>query len=178
MYENDMYEKNTPPYLQQNSMVRASFTLGIISVLLCSIFYVALPCGALAILCALLSRTGRTRMTPRCFFAITCGLCGITASILLTSVSMYRVFTDPKQRAALEYYLKAYTGDPSMTLEDLFPFLSDDKNQDPILPDQEPAIPENNTDPNSYFLKDGVYPGTDFFGEPPYSFKNGEETFV
>ena len=40
MYENDMYEKNTPPYLQQNSMARASFTLGIISVLLCSIFYV------------------------------------------------------------------------------------------------------------------------------------------
>ncbi len=170
MYDNDMYEKNTPPYLQQNSMARASFTLGIISVLLCSIFYVALPCGALAILCALLSRTGHSRMAPRCFFAMICGLCGITASIILTSVSMYQVLTDPAQRAALEYYLKAYTGDPSMELEDLFPFLSDEKDQNRILPEQEPALPENNSDPNSYFL--------DFYEEPPYSFKNGEEIFV
>lgn len=152
MYDNNGNETNTNSYPQRGGMARASFMLGIISVMLCSIFYISLPCGALAILCALLSRTEKSRrFDSRCKFAIISGLCGIAATVILTGTSMYRLLTDPQQRALLEYYLQAYTGDSTIMLEDLFPFLAED---------------------------DAAAPDTQIPYEAPQNLKDGEEVFL
>lgn len=139
MYENNAYgngDFHQDTYQQRprrNGMARASLILGILSVMFCSFFYISLPCGALAILCALLSRTG-SKLASRCKAAIVCGICGICATVVITSVAVKKVFTDPLMRSYLEYYIQAYTGDADFDLDDylssIFPFLNEGDDSD------------------------------------------------
>lgn len=125
---NDYYNGSYGPgpsgaYRRPNSMARASLSLGIFSVIFSSLFYIALPCGALAILCALLSRTAPGRpMAKRCRAAVVSGVIGITVSLVITGVAVHTTLTDPQLRAYLEYVLQAYTGDSSLQIEDVLPF--------------------------------------------------------
>lgn len=135
MYNNDMYDNDMYRQYRPNAMARASFNLGILSLMFCSIFYIALPCGALAILCAVLSRTGSS-LPRRCRFGIISGLCGMIATLVITGTLVKKVFTDPEIRSYLEYYLQAYTGDYELDLDEelsnIFPFLksTSEKEQD------------------------------------------------
>lgn len=122
MYDDNQYYDNEYPYPARNPMATASITLGIISIVSCTFFYVALPCGALAILCAILSRS-RTPMPKKSRMGIIAGLIGIAATAVITVTSLHSVLTNPELRAYVEQYLQYYTGDPSITLDDLFPFI-------------------------------------------------------
>ena len=127
MYDQDSYgTASQRPYRPRRTMARASLTLGILSLVFCSIFYVSLPCGALAILCAVLSRMGEP-MAKRCRIAVLCGVCGIAATLTLTVSMVKKTLSDPTMRAWVEYYLQAYTGDSTLDLEEeltqAFPFL-------------------------------------------------------
>lgn len=164
MYDNDMYGNDTyRHYRPRNSMARAAFILGILSVMFSSIFYIALPCGALAILCAVLSRTDAGgKMTARCRFAVISGLCGIVATLVITGVMVQKVFTDPALRSYIEYYLRSYTGDYDLDLDeelaDLFPFLQNgdsaaDTPEEEEMPDDPAGLsPVDPQDSEGVFL--------------------------
>lgn len=102
--------------ITRNPMATAAIVLGIISVLACLFFYISLPCGALAILCAILSR-GRNPMPGRSKAGFICGIWGILLSISLVISSVWMMLTRPDMRAYLEYYMQYYLGDPEFDLE-------------------------------------------------------------
>lgn len=118
-YQDQEYSQRPP----RNPMATAAFSLGIASVFCCTFFYIALPCGALAVLCAILSR-GYAPMQKKCRIAIILGVIGMAVSIVTTATTLHSVLTNPQMRSYVEQYLQMYTGDSGITLDQLFPFIA------------------------------------------------------
>lgn len=115
MYDqDDMYGE----FRQRNPMASASIALGIASLLSCTIFYIAIPCGALAVLCAILSR-GRFRLQGKAKAGIVCGVIGMIFSAVVTATAVHTVFTTPVLKARLEQTMQYYLGDPSFDLDEM-----------------------------------------------------------
>ena len=146
MNDNDMYQQRP----QRNPMATAAIMLGIIALLSCSAFYIAFPCGSLAVICAVLSR-GRRSLTGKSKAAIVCGILGMAASAVITFSTVRMVFTDPSLRSDLESMLQLYTGDFDFDLDEelekIFPFFNGDSDHE-IHEDEDsddfPTIPHEN----------------------------------
>jgi len=122
---NDEYTYENIPQRRKNPMSTAALALGILSITCCSVFYVALPFGAIAIICAILSR-GKGQMPGKSRAGIICGSVGLIATVIITVSSVYFVLTTENGRNYLQYY-RIYSGDYDFdldeTLEEMFPFL-------------------------------------------------------
>ncbi len=132
MYDQDeMYGE----FRQRNTMASAAIVLGVLSLLSCAIFYISIPCGALAVLCAILSR-GRFKLTGIGRAGILCGIIGMAASAVITAASVRAVLTDPDKRAQLEQVIQMYLGDYSFdldeTLNSLIPAFGNTGNADSL----------------------------------------------
>lgn len=132
MFDNmfdDMYGPSERP--RSSTMAGASLFCGIASIIFCSTFYLALPCGALAVIFAVLSRIG-SGMPGRSKTGIICGCCGMAATVIVTVIAVRYALTNPQMRAYVERYIQTYTGDFDFDLEEqlggLLPFLSDDSS--------------------------------------------------
>ena len=123
----------------RNPMATAAVVLGVISLMTCLVFYISIPCGALAALFAILSRS-KNPMPGKSRFGLVCGLFGMGLSVALTLASVWMVLTNGQMRAYLERYLQYYLGDSSFDLdselETMFPslkrFFEDDAQQELI----------------------------------------------
>lgn len=106
----DMYNSSGNMYGQPVSgnhsdrMEIAAMTLGIISIVSCTCLYLAIPCGALAIILASLSRGGQMRYGAKAQVGLILGIIGIvlTAVIIFrrlhlhcTSTEVSKVFSKP-----------------------------------------------------------------------------------
>ena len=136
MYTEDRYGQAQQPAPRKNGMAKASFILGIVALMFCSFFYIALPCGAMAILCAVLSRT-ESRMAQRCRVAIICSVIAMAMSAVFTGFAVHRVMNDPQMRAYLEYMLRTYTGDPDLQLDEFLDELLPFQNRTPDEPQED-----------------------------------------
>lgn len=120
-------EYEYPRAHSRNPMGTAAIVLGILSLISCLFFYFSVPCGALAVLCAILSR-GRNPMPGKSRAGLVCGICGLSMSLILTVSSVWTMLTNAQMRAYLEYYIQYYLGEPSFDLEreleHSFPFLA------------------------------------------------------
>ncbi|MCD7745078.1 MAG: hypothetical protein LUI13_07345 [Lachnospiraceae bacterium] len=127
----DEYNWERRPVRGRNPMATAAITLGIVSIVSCSAFYIALPCGALAVICAILSRDNRP-MVGKSKAGIACGIAGMIATLIITLFSFRYVLFTEDGRAYLEYYYQMYTGDLDFDIDEalgqLFPFLYDSGN--------------------------------------------------
>ncbi|MCC8068128.1 MAG: DUF4190 domain-containing protein, partial [Clostridiales bacterium] len=127
-YYDDEYNWERRPVRGRNTMASAAMVLGILAIALCSAFYIAFPCGALAVICAILSRDNHP-MTGKSKAGMVCGIVGMVISAVLTVSAFRYVLTTEEGRSYLEYYYRMYTGDYDFdvdeALEGLFPFLSD-----------------------------------------------------
>lgn len=114
-------------FRQRNPMATASIALGIAALLSCPTFYTAIPCGALAILCAILSR-GRFKLSGKGKAGIICGIIGMLLSAAITAFQVHTVMTNPLARQQVEQALQLYFGDPTLDLDTimdgLFPALN------------------------------------------------------
>ncbi|MCD7955174.1 MAG: DUF4190 domain-containing protein [Lachnospiraceae bacterium] len=123
---NDEYMYENPSYRNKNPMATAALVLGILSITCCSIIYVSLPFGAIAVICAILSR-GNGRMSGKSKAGIICGIVGLIATVAITVSSFYYVLTTEEGREYLQYYYRVYSGDYDFdinnALEEMFPFL-------------------------------------------------------
>jgi hypothetical protein len=99
-------------------MATASIALGIAALLSCTFFYISLPCGALAILCAILSR-GRSRMSGKGKAGIICGVIGMIATVVITAAAFRTLLTDSQLRSNVELYIQYYLDDPQFSLDDM-----------------------------------------------------------
>ncbi|MCD7818568.1 MAG: hypothetical protein LUH07_05910 [Lachnospiraceae bacterium] len=128
----DEYNYEQRPARRRSPMVTASVVLGILSIVLCSAFYIALPCGALAVICAILSR-GEQPMAARSKVGMICGILGMVVSVVVTVSALRYVLTTETGRSYLEYYYQMYTGDFDFdldeALDELFPFLDDSQDE-------------------------------------------------
>ncbi|MDY3250820.1 MAG: DUF4190 domain-containing protein [Candidatus Choladocola sp.] len=130
MYEDDMYRQT--PY--RNPMATAAMILGIVSLVFFSIFYIALPCGSLAVICSILSR-GESRMTGKSKAGIVCGICGIAATIVISVTAVYTVLNDSQMRSYMEQLIQLYTGDDDFDLDqDWYSDPSKNNQQEEIIP--------------------------------------------
>lgn len=147
MFHDDMYG-HVPT--GRKPLATASLVFGILSLFLCSVIYLALPLGALAVIFALLSHT-EYKMASKSRAGLICGLCGILATIVVTVAAFRFVLTNPEARSYLNYYMQMYTGDADFSLEkeleEIFggSFLQDQESQsnDLFLPEfeDEPVLP-------------------------------------
>ena len=138
MYDDTSYEYEQRP--RKNPMTTAAIVFGILSLLSSMIIYISLPCGALAVILAILSRTS-SPMAKKAKAGLICGFCGMVATVVITVSTFYYVLTDSGLRSVLEYYCQAYLGDYDFNLEeelaDIFPFI--DRFETPA-PEETPII--------------------------------------
>ena len=76
----------------------AAMTLGIISIVSCTCLYLAIPCGALAIILASLSRGGQMRYGAKAQVGLILGILGIVLAATLMTVP-YEVFWESMSAA-------------------------------------------------------------------------------
>lgn len=105
MFHDDMYG-HVPN--KRKPLATAALVLGILSIILSFIIYLALPLGAMSIIFAILSHT-EYKMAKKSRIGLVCGICGIFASVLITVSAFRYVLTDPDMRTYLEYYIQMYT---------------------------------------------------------------------
>lgn len=112
----------------RNPMATGAVVLGVISLFTCLIFYISIPCGALAVLLAILSR-GENKLPGKSKTGIVCGAIGMCLSLGITLASVWTVLTNAQLRAYMERYLQYYLGDSSFDLDrelvTMFPALKD-----------------------------------------------------
>ena len=100
----------------RNPMATAAIVLGVISLFTGMVFYISVPCGAMAVLLAILSR-GKRPMPGKSKAGLVCGLLGMVFSIAVTLSSVWVVLTNAQMRAYMERYMQYYLGDSSFDLD-------------------------------------------------------------
>ncbi len=113
----DYYGPNTPGMEYSSAMATASVVLSFLTIFCSFIFYIAVPCGALSILFALLSRGRNRRLTGRCRIALIVSAAGIAASIVTTVVAVRTVLSDPGLRSQLESAFNYYAQEMGLDIE-------------------------------------------------------------
>lgn len=126
MYDENTYEYEPRP--RRNPMATAALIFGILSLVTSLMIYLSVPCGALAVILALLSRTDKP-MLKKAKSGLICGICGMLATVIITVSAFYYVLSDSGMRSFLEYYCQMYTGDYDFDLdemiEEMLPFVGD-----------------------------------------------------
>ncbi len=116
----DMYQQpyNQNPYRSRRSerMEIASLTLSIIALSSCVCLYFSIPCGALAIIFASLSRGGETRYSYRAQIGLILGIIALVCTISLYAFSFGVALY---QYGSIEGILKAYAESAGMDYNDL-----------------------------------------------------------
>ncbi|MCC8102802.1 MAG: hypothetical protein LIP11_11290 [Clostridiales bacterium] len=115
----DEYTYESRPGRKRGPMATAAIVLGVLSITLSSILYVALPCGAIAVICAILSRDKHS-MPGRSKAGMICGIIGMVATTVITVSAFRYVLTTEEGRSYLEYYYRIYTGDYDFDLDEAF----------------------------------------------------------
>ena len=95
----------------QSAMVTVSFITALISIATFQIFFISLPCAAISIILALISR-GNGHLLPRAKAALCCATVAAILTTVVTSVSVYTVMHNPELREQIEQLYNYYT-DPS-----------------------------------------------------------------
>ena len=101
------------PYQNKSSdnMALASFILGIIAVITSGCIYLAIVCGSLGIILALLSRGGEMKLTSRGIAGLTLSSIGLALTFLIyTAAFLFHIRSFGGSDAFMEEYMKLYNG--------------------------------------------------------------------
>lgn len=106
------------PYRSNHSerMAIASMTLGMIALIGCTCLYLSIPCGALAIILATLSRGGQMRYSGKAQMGL---ILGAAAIILTTIVYVASFGLALAQYGSIDGILKAYSDMTGIDYNDL-----------------------------------------------------------
>ena len=109
----DMYEQSyqpgpNGPYQSRRSagMETASLVLGVMAVLSCTCLYFSIPCGALAIIFASLSRGGMMSYTSRAQLGMIFGILALVLTIAMCTLAFLLML---HQYGSIDGILKAYS---------------------------------------------------------------------
>ena len=104
------------PYRSNHSerMAITSMTLGMIALISCTCLYLSIPCGALAIIFATLSRGGQMRYSGKAQMGLILG-----AAALILTVVVYGASFALAQYGSIDGILKAYSDMTGIDYNDL-----------------------------------------------------------
>lgn len=109
----DMYQQSNNPIYNQSVSGRpsehmeiASLTLSIIAMVSCTCLYLSIPCGALAIIFASLSRGGQMRYGTKAQIGMILGILALVFTTVLYAASFAAVLY---QYGSIDEFLKAYS---------------------------------------------------------------------
>lgn len=113
-----IYTTYQQPRPQKGSerMEIASMTLGILAVSSCLCLYLSIPCGALAVILATLSRGGQMQYGPKAQAGLILGIIGLSFTLLIYGSSFALAF---HEYGSIEGILKAYSEMSGMDYEEL-----------------------------------------------------------
>ena len=97
-------------------MELASLALGIIAIASCACLYISIPCGALAVILANLSRGGRMQYSSRAQVAMILGIIALVLTIAIYGISIIWAF---HHYGSLEGIIRAYSDMMDMNYEEL-----------------------------------------------------------
>ena len=80
--------RQSDPSRRSDRMEATAMTLGLIAILSCTCLYISIPCGALAIIFASLSRGGGMTYGARAQLGLILGIVAVVATFFLYSVSL------------------------------------------------------------------------------------------
>ena len=91
-------------------------TLGLIAILSCTCLYISIPCGALAIILASLSRGGGMTYGARAQLGLIFGIIGVAATVVLYGIFFAAALY---QYGSIEGIMKAYSDMAGMDYNEL-----------------------------------------------------------
>lgn len=104
------------PTRRSERMEVTAMTLGLIAILSCTCLYISIPCGALAIILASLSRGGGMTYGARAQLGLIFGIIGVTATVVLYGISFAAALY---QYGSIEGIMKAYSDLAGMDYNEL-----------------------------------------------------------
>lgn len=117
-FEQNMYTQTPYQNTRSEGMAMASVILGVAALLTSCCIYVALPCGALGIILALLSRGGHMTMSSQAKLGLILSAVGLALTILIIVVSFVFVFSYyGGMDGLMQEYMNIYNVD---SLEELY----------------------------------------------------------
>ena len=118
MFEQSYQPNPNPPYHSRRSsqMESASLVLGLIAGISCTCLYLSIPCGALAIIFATLSRGGAMSYTSKAQIGM---VLGILALVVITLLVVFVVVYAWVQYGSIEAFLEAYAKMQGMSYNEL-----------------------------------------------------------
>ena len=118
------YNMKQPPLYNRHSeqMETASLVLGIIAIASCTCIYLSIPCGALAIIMASLSRGGRMHYGSKAQIGMILGILGLVFTLALYSVCVaYAFYEYGSIEGILQAYSDMYGIDYESLMQQLYP---------------------------------------------------------
>ena len=115
--EGPLYAHIPQPTSPGSGFELSALIFGFLSILSCSILYVSVILGALAILFALLSRGGKQKLSPRAKLGLILGIIGMVLTVLLSVYAFYLAFT---QYGSIENLLREYCQMLGFDFEELY----------------------------------------------------------
>lgn len=118
MYGQTYQQNPNGPYRSRRSprMEAAALILGVIAVLSCTCLYLSIPCGALAVIFASLSRGGTMSYTSKAQIGMILGIVALVVTIVIYgSVVGYALY----EYGSIEAFLDAYANMQGMDYNEL-----------------------------------------------------------
>lgn len=122
----DQFQPSGNPYGQpyynsynrnhSEKMAITSMTLGMIALLSCTCLYLSIPCGALAIIFATLSRGGQMRYSGKAQMGLIFGIAAIVLTVIVYGASFALALA---QYGSIDGILKAYSDMSGLDYNDL-----------------------------------------------------------
>ena len=175
MYSDENDPERWRPAHRSHAMEMAAVLFAVFSMLGCMVIYIAVPCGALAILLAFLSRGKTRKLKGQARFAAILGAAGMISSVLITAYLFYQICTNPSLRAQVRYIFNQYAQQSGLDLDFDSVF---------GLPGQKDPAPEGAGDGSGEGsgeenIFDGIFPGQEKETESYYdSHKFWEDLFA
>lgn len=180
-YNYDYNPNPEPPAPEpaHSGMETAAIILGILALVGSTCFYLSIPCAAVGILLALLSRGRKEHMSNRAKTGLCISAAGLVLTVSLTSYTLYHykdLFSSSEFQQRLKDYMEYYnSGSETEAEEDgesniLKDFFGDDEGETPAT--EIPYIDDTpyNSDPygNSSPYETSPYGGSSPYGSSPY----------
>ena len=170
------HDYNQNPEPAHSGMETAAIILGILALIGSTCFYLSIPCAAIGILLALLSRGRKEHMSTRAKTGLCISAAGLVLTVGLTSYTVYHykdLFSSPEFQQRMKDYMEYYNSGSETEAQDngesniLKDFFGDDEDGNSSGGEQHTPETELPYIDDTPYVSD-PYSGSSPYGSSPY----------